>query len=198
MSNTICIKHGTNVPSNGTLQPYELGYVTSTGMLVIGQEDGSIKKFNHLQLDDNGYIPILYSSNNLTLISTADNPKFWVEASEKGTKGSFGIQGSNGQIYMLAYPSNSQYYERYSLPAPSTSLTDDKTYTILTTKGGTFAGNFTFSNTVKVNGTLTANGGIIVDTDSYGYYDPNGVPGDSSKPAKDGVTGQLYFVLVEE
>ena len=62
----------------------------------------------------------------------------------------------------------------------------------LSTGGGTISGNLTIS------GKLTANGTIVVDTDSYGYYDPNGVPGDSSKPPKDGVVGQLYFVLVEE
>ena len=196
--NTIKIKHGANAPSNGTLQPYELGYITSTGTLVIGDANKNTKALNYLQLDSNGYIPILYTNGNLSLSSTADNPKLWIEASGKGSKGSYGIQGSNGQAYILEYAPNSTYYERYNLPSPSTSLTADKTYTILTTKGGTFAGNFTFSNTIKVNGTLTANGGIIVDTDSYGYYDPNGVPGDSSKPAKDGVAGQLYFVLVEE
>lgn len=62
----------------------------------------------------------------------------------------------------------------------------------LSTGGGTISGNLTIS------GKLTANGTIVVDTNSYGDYDPNGVPGDSSKPAIDGVTGQLYFVLVEE
>ena len=62
----------------------------------------------------------------------------------------------------------------------------------LSTSGGTISGNLTIS------GKLTANGTIVVDTNSYGDYDPNGVPGDSSKPAKDGVPGQLYFVLVEE
>ena len=200
MSNTICIKHGANVPSNGTLQPYELGYVTSTGMLVIGQEDGSIKKFNHLQLDDNGYIPTLYSDGNLMLKSTSNNPKFWVEATSKGTKGSFGIQGSNGQIYMLAYPSNSTLYERYNLPAPSTSLAETIDYTILTTKGGAFDGTFNFNEAVTIdgkltangevtiNGKLTANGAIVVDSDSYGDTNPN-------EAGKTGVVGQLYFVI---
>lgn len=59
----------------------------------------------------------------------------------------------------------------------------------LSTSGGTISGNLTIS------GKLTANGTIVVDTDSYGDYDPNGVSGDSSKPAKDGVVGQLYFVV---
>lgn len=59
----------------------------------------------------------------------------------------------------------------------------------LSTGGGTISGNLTIS------GRLTANGTIVVDTDSYGDYDPNGVPGDSSKPAKNGVIGQLYFVV---
>lgn len=62
----------------------------------------------------------------------------------------------------------------------------------LSTGGGAINGNLTISDK------LTVNGAIVVDTNSYGDYDPNGVPGDSSKPAKDGVAGQLYFVLVEE
>jgi hypothetical protein len=53
----------------------------------------------------------------------------------------------------------------------------------LSTGGGTISGNLT------VTGKLTANGTIVVDTDSYGDYDPNGVPGDNSKPAKNGVAG---------
>ena len=191
MSNTICIKHGANIPSNGVLQPYELGYVTSTGMLVIGQEDGSIKKFNHLQLDDNGYIPVLYSSGNLTLSSTANNPKFWVEAIGQGSKGSYGIQGANGQAYILAYPPNSDYYERYDLPAPSSFLTANKTYTILTTKGGTFDGTFNFTNKLTLN-ELLLNGKIILKEGvHYGYDNPNEakIPGEK---------GQIYFVLSKE
>lgn len=185
--NTIKIKHGANAPSNGTLQSYELGYVTSTGTLVIGDANKNTKALNYLQLDSNGYIPVLYSNGNLSLNSTADNPKIWIEASEKGTKCSYGIQGSNGQAYVLEYAPNSTYYERYNLPSPSTSLAEDKTYTILTTKGGTFGGNFTF------NGKLTANGAIIVDDSSYGTKDPN-IAG-TNGIALSGTTGQLYFVV---
>lgn len=50
MSNTICIKHGSEVPGKGVLQPYELGYVTSTGMLVIGDLDGTAKEIDYLPI----------------------------------------------------------------------------------------------------------------------------------------------------
>ena len=184
MSNVITIKHGANTPSNGTLQPFELGYVTSTGTLVIGDSSKNTKSLNYLQLNSNGYIPVLYSNGNLTLNSTATNPKLWIEASSKGSKCSYGISGSSGQAYILEYAPNSSYYERYNLPSPSTSLTADKSYTILTTKGGTFDGNFTFS------GKLTANGAVIVDDSSYGTTDPN-------TAGKTGSVGQLYFVIAE-
>lgn len=166
MANIIQIKHGANAPSNKTLQPYELGYVTSTGTLVIGDANKNTKALNYLQLDSNGYIPTLYSNGNLILSSTADNPKLWIEASEKGSKGGYGIQGSNGQAYILEYAPNSTYYERYNLPSPSTSLTADKTYTILTTKGGT----------------------LVVDDSSYGTTNPNDA-------GITGTVGQLYFVV---
>lgn len=184
MSNVITIKHGTNAPSNDTLQPFELGYVTSTGTLVIGDSDKKTKSLNYLQLDSNGYIPVLYSNGNLILSSIADYPKLQIEASKKGSKVNYSMQGSNGQAYILEYAPNSKYYERYELPSPSTSLTADKTYTILTTKGGTFAGNFTFS------GKLTANDAIIVDDSNYGATDPN-------TAGKTGQVGQLYFVIAE-
>ena len=52
----------------------------------------------------------------------------------------------------------------------------------LSTSGGTIRGNLT------ITGKLTANGTIIVDTDSYGTTNPNDA-------GITGTTGQLYFVL---
>lgn len=69
---------------------------------------------------------------------------------------------------------------------------------ILSEIGALSAGGGTIDGDLIISGKLTANGTIVVDSDSYGNYDPNGVPGDSSKPAKDGVVGQLYFVVTAE
>ena len=57
----------------------------------------------------------------------------------------------------------------------------------LSTGGGTISGNLT------VSGKLTANGTIVVDTDSYGYKDPN--TAGTNGAALSGTTGQLYFVV---
>ena len=54
----------------------------------------------------------------------------------------------------------------------------------LSTSGGTISGNLT------ITGKLTANGTIIVDTDSYGTTNPNDA-------GITGTTGQLYFVLTD-
>lgn len=50
--NTILIKHGESVPSNGILLPFELGYSKNDNGLYIGLEDGSIKKINEIQIVD--------------------------------------------------------------------------------------------------------------------------------------------------
>lgn len=157
MANTIQIKHGTNVPNVGILNPFELGYVTSDGILVIGDENKEAKKLNYLQLDKNGYIPTLYSNDNLSFLSTAVNPKLWIEASNYNTKATFGLVGKTGQIYILEYPSNITYYERYNLPVPSANLTESKGYEILTSKGGSFDGDFIFNNQIKLDGLVSIN-----------------------------------------
>ena len=185
MSNIIQIKHGANAPSNGVLQPYELGYVTSTGRLVIGDANKNTKSLNYLPVNNDGYID---TTGNVSMLSTGEYPKWYIKASEYNSAVSYGMQGSTGQACIFEYaPNVPTYYEKYNLPAPSTSLTANKTYTILTTKGGTFSGNFTFS------GKLTANGAIVVDTDSYGDKDPN--TAGTNGVALSGVTGQLYFVV---
>lgn len=54
----------------------------------------------------------------------------------------------------------------------------------LSTGGGTISGN------LIISGKLTANGTIVVDTDSYGTANPNDA-------GITGTTGQLYFVVTE-
>ena len=185
MSNTICIKHGANAPSNGVLQPFELGYVTSTGTLVIGDSNKNTKQLNYLPINDDGYIT---STGNVSMLSSGSYPKWYIKASEYNSAVSYGMQGSNGQACIFEYaPDSPTYYEKYNLPQPATGLTTNKTYTILTTKGGTFGGNFTFS------GQLTANGAIVVDDTSYGTKDPN--TAGTNGAALSGTTGQLYFVV---
>lgn len=186
MSNTICIKHGASAPSNEVLQPFELGYVTSTGTLVIGDANKNTKALNYLPIDNNGYIT---TTGNVSMLSTGDYPKWYIKASEHNSAVSYGMQGNRGQACIFEYaPESLTYYERYNFPQPTANLTESKIYAILTSKGGSFDGNFTFNNTVKVSGTLTANGSIIVDTDSYGNTNPNDA-------GKAGVVGQLYFVI---
>ena len=187
--NTIKIKHGTNAPTNGTLQPYELGYVTSTGTLVIGDADKNTKALNYLQLDENGYIPILKRAEKLVFQSTDDYPKVKLTSTQNAGEVDYCAVSSNGRAYILEWPVlvSGKYCERYNFPIPSDSLTENKIYTVLTTKGGTFAGDFTFSNK------LTANGAIIVGDSSYGKKDPN--TAGTNGAALSGTVGQLYFVV---
>ena len=113
MSNIIQIKHGTGVPDY-KLAPYELGYMDDSGHLYIGgpyenegtKTYGTAKTLNYLPLDKNGYIPTLYSNGNLTFLSTAANPKLWIEASDDISKVTFGLTGKTGQAYILEYPPN--------------------------------------------------------------------------------------------
>lgn len=201
MSNTICIKHGENIPNDGVLQPYELGYVTSTGMLVIGNSDRTTKKLNFLQLDDDGYIPNLYSDGYLNFFSTHTKPRLVITAnnsdSSKISKASYCVDGQNGRAYILSYPPGSSYCERYNLPTPSSSLTGDLPYTILTTKGGTFPGTFNFTgkttlNELTLKELLLLNGKVVLKEGvHYGDTDPN----DAKIPGEE---GQIYFVLSKE
>lgn len=95
---------------------------------------------------------------------------------------------TSGQAKVLVADNNNIIYSR----TPAQLRSDIGAFA---SSGGTVSGATTFSKTVTISGLLTAKGAIVVDTDSYGNYDPNGVPGDSSKPAKGGVVGQLYFVV---
>ena len=77
------------------------------------------------------------------------------------------------------------FYEKYSFPTPIAKSASNS-YTILSTRGGTYKGNFTLSGNITVGGKLTANGAIIVDTDSYGYKDPN-----TAGPDGDALSGEV-------
>lgn len=195
MSNTICIKHGTNAPSNGVLQSYELGYVTSTGTLVIGDANKNTKSLNYLSVSDDGYIN---TTDNVSMLSTGECPKWHIKASEYNSAVSYGMLGSTGQACIFEYaPDSLAYYEQYVLPAPVTGLTANKTYAVLTTKGGLFTGNFTFNDKLAVkeltlNELLLLNGKVILKKGvHYGDTDPN----DAEIPGEE---GQIYFVLSKQ
>lgn len=189
MSNTICIKHGANAPSNGVLQPFELGYVTSTGTLVIGDANKNTKALNYLQLDENGYIPILKGTERLIFQSTNSYPKIKLTSIQNAGEVEYCAVSSSGRAYILEWPplESGKFYERYNFPTPSSSLTENITYTVLTSKGGTCDGNFT------CNSKLTANGAVVVGSGNYGTKDPN--TAGTNGAALGGTAGQLYFVI---
>lgn len=189
MSNTIQIKHGENVPNNEVLQPFELGYVTSSGTLVIGDVNKNTKQLNYLSLNADGSLnlPLLLIANGaINIKSNAGYPQIVLNhVNENGTidaKAHYCLQSSNGQAYVASYGLNATKFEAYRFPIPDTNLTDNKSYMVLTSKGGTFAGNFAFS------GTITANKAIIVNSNSYGTTNPNDA-------GITGTVGQLYFVV---
>lgn len=184
MSNTITIKHGAGIPDAGVLAEYELGYVSNEGVLVLGQ--GVLNPIRlSLPLNEDGSI----NSSNLVVSSLNTNTKITLtgQINDAEAKVTFGITppGSNntnvymGAIQFLQYPFGSSYCEGYRLPVLSTEeLTKNNFYQILTSKGGVFGGDFTFT------------GALSVDSNSYGTVDPN-------TAGISGTTGQLYFVIAE-
>lgn len=191
MSNTITIKHGASAPSNGTLQPFELGYVTSTGTLVIGDSNKNTKNLNYLQLNADGTLSLpgdaFLTNGRITLDSQAiGNPKIFLtnknHTSYPNAKISLGMLSSQGICQIIHWGQDAEGTERYEIfrfpqyesPMPS----KNETYYVLTSKGGSFAGNFKFTDS------------IAVDASSYGTTDPN-------TAGKTGQVGQLYFVIAE-
>ena len=184
MSNTITIKHGAGIPDAGVLAEYELGYVSNEGVLVLGQ--GVLNPIRlSLPLNEDGSI----NSSNLVVSSLNTNTKITLtgQINDAEAKVTFGITppGSNntnvymGAIQFLQYPFGSSYCEGYRLPILSAEeLTSNNFYQILTSKGGSFAGDFKFTDS------------IAVDANSYGTTDPN-------TAGKTGQVGQLYFVIAE-
>ena len=69
--------------------------------------------------------------------STVNYPRMVLSCSDgiNNGKGQYSVAASIGQIYMVEWANDSSTnYERYNLPAPATNLTENKTYSILTTK----------------------------------------------------------------
>lgn len=190
--NTIQIKHGENSPGVNVLAPYELGYVESNGSLVIGVKDKEAKKLNYLQVDENGYVPILNDTGSFFFTSTSQFPKVLLSSvfNGKQSRSGFGLDGENGQNYFLQYAPTATKFEKYDFPVPEVLESSNKTYSILTSKGGSFAGEFVFNGKITTNNAIYPNGAIIVGSKNYGSDDPN----DANIP---GVVGQLYFVLTE-
>ena len=73
MPNILEIKHGNAVPTDGDLEPYELGYCDSNGFLYIGkQSEEGEKKVEEIKLPTN-YYTILYGSDNYITNATTSN-----------------------------------------------------------------------------------------------------------------------------
>ena len=190
MSNTVTIKHGESVPGAGILAPYELGYVSSEGVLVLGQS-GAPVKLNYLEA--NGTLPTkLYLKNSGTDTgkitfdsSSIGNPKIFLTNENHDNypdaKISLGMLSSQGICQIIHWGQDAEGAEKYEIfcfPSYESPMAANKTYYVLTSKGGDFAGNFKFTDS------------IAVDSNSYGTVDPN-------TAGKTGQVGQLYFVLTE-
>ena len=190
MNNTIQIKHGSSISERGVLKPFELGYVTSTGTLVIGtSEEASDLKY--LKLDTHGLLPRIDVGTSLKVYSSGTIPTIMLESEDKDIKfkGGFGVRSSDGRCMVLSYPSDTSYYEYYCFPTPLTGLTANQYQSILTSRGGSFPGDFTFTTgNITINKNLVVNGAIKVDSSSYGTKDPNSA-------GISGTAGQLYFVI---
>ena len=161
MSNTILIKHteSTNPPTTDVLQPYELGYVKNGALYI--NDGGTIRAIGGSKIEggSNGIV------NAPTLVCdmlAITDP--WHDDTPT-------------MIATLTY--NSALGSNYLLYRTPTEIRGD--IGALSTSGGTVSGALT------VAGKLTANGTIVVDSDSYG----------KSVPTAAGTTGQLYFVLTE-
>ena len=186
MSNTIQIKHGTNTPDNGVLQPYELGYVTSAGMLVIGQADGSVKKFD--------YLPITGG----TLTGAIKAPSFSTNGSSSfGTVsqgGSYIIKINQDSISSWSRGLHIYNWSDSYLASIGFSGSQGTSTTPSTIKNFYVGENY---NSNKHWLTLTPEGRLSVSSvvvSSYGKNDPN--TANNGSPIA-GVAGQLYFVLTE-
>lgn len=67
--------------------------------------------------------------------SNSDYPTLHFHSSSGTLANSIQSSASNGKLYVVAYPSDaSGYHEAYMFPTPSTGLTANKDYSVLTTK----------------------------------------------------------------
>lgn len=169
MSNTICIKHGAKQPVDNTLKPFELGYVTSTGTLVIGDANSFTKKLNYLQTDTNGRLSGIRVENDFVISSENQtgviNLMLKFEEEEDKNKISYSMN-EKGQGFIREWNSNSSYYETYYFPVPDTTNAN-RNYYILTSKDG-----------------------VIVGSDNFDTAAPNSSIG--------GKSGQLYFQIIDD
>ena len=183
MDSAIQIKRGSSTPADGVLKPFELGYVTSTGTLVIGDAYRKPLDLKYLKLDTNGRVPRIDVGTSLKVYSSTTIPMIMLESEKENIrfKGGFGVRSDDGRCMVLSYPADTSYYEYYCFPTPLTGLTANKFQTILTSRGGSFPADFIFDN-------ITAKKAIKVNSTSYGTKDPNSA-------GISGTAGQLYFVI---
>jgi hypothetical protein len=113
-------------PEDGVLKPFELGYVTSAGTLVIGDGEGKTSDLKYLKLDTSGLLPRIDVASSLNVYSSADGPAIMLQSKNSGFKAAYGVRGSDGRCVILSYPSDTSYYEYYCLPTPLTGLTANK------------------------------------------------------------------------
>lgn len=163
MSNVIQIKRGMSAPSNGVLQPGELGINMASGVLYIGsdQQDSNKK-----------YIPVfpyayrLRSGAGIQTSKTQEENEpdfgpyisFRFLNSEEQTRGSIMITSKN-RINFNCQENGATFSDRYLLPEPSTSLTEDKWYSVLTSKNTvTVAQGGTGRDTLTAGCALIGNG----------------------------------------
>lgn len=179
MSNTICIKHGFRQPADNTLKPFELGYVTSTGTLVIGDANSFTKKLNYLQTDTNGRLSGIRVENDF-VISCKDQTQDinLILNFEEGNENEISYSmNKDGRGFIREWNPKSSCYETYFFPIPD-ATNASKNYDILTSKGGAFSGDFTFNN------------GVIIGSSNFDSVAP-----DSSLGGKQ---GQLYFQIIND
>lgn len=179
MSNTICIKHGAREPANDTLKPFELGYVTSTGTLVIGDANSFTKKLNYLQTDTNGHLSRIRVENDFVISckDQAQDINLILNFEEENKNKISYSMNKDGQGFIREWNPSSSYYETYFFPAPD-ATNASKNYDILTSKGGVFSGNFTFNN------------GVIIGSSNFDSAAPDSFVG--------GKKGQLYFQIIND
>lgn len=129
-----------------------------------------------LYINNGGIIVQLANPNTVDLVNSNNYLKLPAIAATTSNTGRILVADSSGVVY-------------YKTPANIR-----KEIGAFASTGGTVSGATTFSSTVTVSGLLTANGAIVVDTNSYGTTDPNTANNGS---ALSGSIGQLYFVLTE-
>ena len=194
MSNTICIKHGREIPDRGVLQPYELGYVTSTGMLVIGGLDGTAKEIDYLPIIGGAIDGNLEINGYLTLRPQGQDGLDIYQEYENGYSGTF-INPYAIELY-AGFQDGITYWERginfhFNNYLGSIAMAGNYDQVDCVFVGG--SANEAWLKIIPEVGIQTDS--IILNPydvntgkGSFGYVNPN----DANIP---GVPGQLYFVI---